>query len=295
MSLKLSWKRLLSYLVFVLPALIVYTVLTIYPLIETIYLSFTNWSGYSTKDLTFVGLQNYMGIFKDEAMKTAFLNTIMYTAIFPIIVTVLAIPLAIALNSKMKTKNFQRAAFFFPSVASAIIVGYLWSYILSPTDAGIINKFLELFGIEPVMWLSDPKLAMLSVILVGIWACTGWHACIYIAKLQSIPSEYFEAAEIDGASNWQRFRFITLPMLSPAMTVSLLLLVLNALKIFDLPFALTSGGPGYATTMISQVIIQKGFVEKSYGQASAMSVVFFIFVAIISIVQLKITTDRESE
>ncbi|MBS6677345.1 MAG: sugar ABC transporter permease [Clostridiales bacterium] len=286
-------KKEIPYLMFIIPAFIVYTVLTVYPLIQTLGLSFTNWDGYSMDNLKFIGLENYRDLFGDRAMKSALINTCFYSIVFPVIVTILAIPLSLALNSKMKTRNFQRAVFFFPSVPSAIILGYLWTYILAPTSTGILNKALGIFGIKPVLWLANPKWAMFSVIFVGVWSAVGWHACIYLAQLQSIPQEYYEAAVVDGASPWQKFRYITFPMLSSAMTVSVLLLLVNAMKMFDLPFALTNGGPGTSTTMISQIIIKSGFVEKNYGKATAMSAVFFIFITIVSIVQLTSMKRRE--
>lgn len=286
-------KKEIPYLLFIVPAFLVYTILTVYPLVQTLGLSFTNWDGYSMENLKFIGLNNYTELFEDRAMKSALLNTCFYSIVFPIIVTVLAIPLSLALNSKMKTRNFQRAVFFFPSVPSAIILGYLWTYILAPTTNGILNKALGVFGIKPVLWLANPKWAMFSVIFVGVWSSVGWHACIYLAQLQSIPQEYYEAAVVDGASPWQKFRYITLPMLSSAMTVSVLLLLVNAMKVFDLPFALTNGGPGTATTMISQIIIKSGFVEKNYGKATAMSAVFFVFITLISVIQLTAMKRRE--
>lgn len=288
-------KREVPYLLFALPALIVYSVLTMYPLIQTLTLSFTNWDGYSMDNLSFVGFTNFQDIFSDKAMMTALGNTCFYSIVFPMLVTLFAIPLAVVLNSNMRTKNLQRAVFFFPSVPSAIILGYLWAYILAPTNNGIINQFLGLFGVKPVLWLADPKMAMVSVIMVSLWSSIGWHACIYLAKLQGIPLDYYEAATIDGATALQKFRYITFPMLSSAMTVSVMLLVLNALKTFDLPFALTKGGPGNATTMVSQIIIKIGFVEKSYGKATAVSAVFFVFIAVVSILQLTLMKKREVE
>lgn len=288
-------KKELPFLAFIIPAFIVYTVLTMYPLIQTICLSFTNWDGYSMSNLSFVGLENFKAVLSDKSMKSALLNTLFFSIVFPILTTIFAIPLSLALNSKMKTRNLQRAIFFFPSVPSAIILGYLWAYILAPTSSGLLNKFLGLFGVSPVMWLSTPKTAMFSVIMVNLWSALGWHACIYLAQLQSIPAEYYEAATVDGANAWQKFRYITFPMLASAMTVSVMLLLVNSMKIFDLPFALTNGGPGTSTTMISQIIIKTGFVEKSYGKATAMSAIFFVFIAVISIVQLNAMKKREVE
>lgn len=286
-------KKELPYLAFILPAFLAYTVLTAFPLIQTLGLAFTDWDGYSMSNLHFIGLENFKQVLSDRSMKSALLNTCLYSLMLPIATTVFAIPLALALNSKMRTRNLQRAVFFFPSVPSAIILGYLWAYILAPTGNGLLNKLFIALGFEPVMWLALPKLAMFSVLLVNLWSSIGWHACIYLAQLQSISAEYYEAARVDGATAWQRFRFITFPMLAPAMTTSMMLLLLNAMKLYDLPFALTSGGPGTATTMISHVIIKTGFVEKAYGKATAMSAIFFVFIAVVSVVQLKLMKKKE--
>ena len=292
---KVKLRKELPYLLFILPAFIVYTILTVIPLVQTLGLSFTNWDGYSMSHLSFTGLKNFRLVFADRSMKTALLNTCFYSIVFPLVTTVFAIPLSLVLNSGMKTKNLQRAVFFFPSVPSAIILGYLWAYILSPTGNGLLNKLLGLFGIHPVMWLAVPKWAMFSVLLVNLWSVVGWHACIYLAQLQSIPTEYYEAANVDGATAWQKFRYITFPMLASAMTVSVMLLLLNSMKLYDLPFALTSGDPGTSTTLVSQIIIKTGFVEKSYGKATAMSAIFFVFIAVISVIQLKLMKKREVE
>ena len=294
-EMKVKLRKELPYLLFILPAFIVYTILTVIPLVQTLGLSFTNWDGYSMSHLSFTGLKNFRLVFADRSMKTALLNTCFYSIVFPLVTTVFAIPLSLVLNSGMKTKNLQRAVFFFPSVPSAIILGYLWAYILSPTGNGLLNKLLGLFGIHPVMWLAVPKWAMFSVLLVNLWSVVGWHACIYLAQLQSIPTEYYEAANVDGATAWQKFRYITFPMLASAMTVSVMLLLLNSMKLYDLPFALTSGGPGTSTTLVSQIIIKTGFVEKSYGKATAMSAIFFVFIAVISVIQLKLMEKREVE
>lgn len=290
---KVRLKKELPYLGFILPAFIVYTVLTIFPLIQTLTLSFTDWDGFAMTDLNFVGLQNFETVFRNRAMRTALTNTISYSFVFTLLTTFFAIPLALALNSKMRTRNIQRAMFFFPSVPSAIILGYLWAFILAPHRNGLFNIVLGWFGIEPVLWLALPNTAMLSLLMVNLWNVVGWHACIYLAQLQSIPAEYYEAAKVDGASAWQRFRFVTFPMLAGAMTISVMLLLVNSLRLFDLPFALTGGGPGTATTMISQEIIRVGFIQRQYGAATAISTIFFVFISVVSIIQLTLMKRRE--
>jgi multiple sugar transport system permease protein/raffinose/stachyose/melibiose transport system permease protein len=136
-------------------------------------------------------------------------------------------------------------------------------------------------------------LAKLSAVIVNVWAGTGWHAILYLAFLQSIPRDYYEAASIDGAGRWQRFRYVTLPMLAPAMTISVMLLITGSLKVFEIPFALTKGGPGFETYTITQVIIQRGVSELQYGKAAAMSIVFFVCVLLITFVQVSQMQKRE--
>lgn len=286
-------KKELPYLCFILPAFLVYTVMIMYPMIQAVGLSFTDWKGITFDNLQFVGLKNYIDVFSDKQMMLAITNTVIYALAVPVGVTVFAIPLSVALNSKMKTRNLQRAAFFFPSVPSALVLGFLWSYIMSPLDYGLLNKLVTALGFEPVLWLADPKMAMVSVIIVSVWSQVGWHACIYLAQLQSVSADLYEAAKIDGANGIQLFFRITVPQLKPAMVTSVMLLMISALKIFDLPFALTGGGPGYSTTMISQVIIQRGFVDKMYGRSMAAAIIFFLFVAFITIIQQKAGAEKE--
>lgn len=280
-------KKEIPYLWFIVPAFIVYTVLIMYPLIQAVGLSFTDWKGVSFENLNFVGLQNYIDVVRDKQIVASIFHTIIYTIMVVIFVTLIAVPLSVALNSKMKTSNIQRAAFFFPSVPSALILGFLWSYIMSPLDYGLLNRALKAVGMEPVLWLADPKMAMVSIIIVTVWSQIGWHACIYLAQLQGIPEDLYEAAKIDGANGFQIFFKITIPQLRPALMTSVMLLLINSLKVFDLPFALTGGGPGYSTTMISQVIIERGFVDKMYGRSMASAILFFLFVALVTVIQQK--------
>ena len=286
-------KKECIYILFIVPALLGYTVFVITPLLQSFQYAFTNWDGKNRAD--FVGLQNFRDLLTDRPMMIALGNTLVYSLTVPVIVTVLAIPLALILNSKMKTRNIQRAIFFFPSVPSILILGYLWSFVLNPTNRGLVNSVLRVIGIDPVLWLADPTLAMISVIIVAVWQSTGWHACIYLANLQSISAEYLEAAKMDGASKLDCFKHITFPMLAPSMTISVMLLLTGSLGVFALPFALTNGGPGFSTTMVTQVIITRGITQQLYGRAAAMSLVFFVIIATCTILQLTLMKRREKQ
>ncbi|PXX52006.1 carbohydrate ABC transporter membrane protein 1 (CUT1 family) [Hungatella effluvii] len=287
-------KKDIPYILFVLPAAVIYSVITIIPTIYTFFYSFTNYTGLS-KQFDFVGLSNYLKVFTTSNVKVSFINSIVYALTVPVLVTILAIPLAVILNGKMKTRNIQRAIFFFPSVISSLFLGYIWNFILSPSQNGLINRIIISLGGEKLLLLSDPRMAMVSLILVTVWCSTGWHACIYLANLQTISPEYYEAAAVDGANKWDVFKNITVPMLAPAMTTSVMLLITGSLKAFDLPFALTKGGPGYATTMITQTIITEGVNSNRVGFASAMSFVFLILISLFTVLQTKLMSKREEK
>ena len=278
---------------FLLPILLTFVVLYVIPMVQSIYYSFTNYTGYST-NVQFVGLKNYLSVFQDSDMFAALSFTVEFAIGTTVVVTVLAIPLALVLNTKFPGRNLVRSVFFFPAIPSAAILGLVWGFILNPLGSGVINTVLHsALGAGPVPWLSNAHLAQLSTILVMVWAQTGWHVILYLAYLQSIPGEYKESAVIDGASPFQRFRCITLPLLTPALTVSTLLLMTNGLKVYDLPFTLTRGGPGFATRTITQAIIEDGIANAQIGPASALSVLFLIVVAAVILVQL--TASRAVE
>jgi ABC-type sugar transport system permease subunit len=282
-----------QFQLFLAPILIVYTVLMIYPLLRSVYYSFTDFNGYST-DFNFVGLENYIKLLNDNAMTSAIGFTLFFAILSTLLITLFSIPLAIILDQKFYGRNITRAIFFFPAIPSTLLLGFVWGFILSPLSSGVLNNFLDtIFGLGPIGWLSDPVLARISTLIVAVWNMTGWHAILYLAFLQAIPKDYYEAALIDGATIWQRFKHITFPLLAPAMTVSMMLLLTGGLKVYEMPFALTTGGPGYSTYSITQVIIQRGITESNYGLASALSVVFFLIVVVIAIIQVTIMQKRE--
>ena len=288
-----KFMRQLQYQVFLIPILIIYTLFTIYPLIRSFMLSLTNFNGYST-NYDFIGLKNYARLFADNAIVSGISFTILFAVATTVLVTLLAIPLALVLDQNFFSKNVLRAVFFFPSIPSGLLLAFIWGFIFAPIPSGILNTFLrELFGMSAQPWLSDPVLAKISTIVVAVWATTGWHAVIYLAFLQSISKDFFEAAAIDGASKWQQIRYITIPLLAPAMTVSVLLLITNGLKVYEIPFALTNGGPGFETHTITQVIVLRGISEAQFGLASAISVIFFLIVLVIGFVQFNLMQKRE--
>lgn len=285
-------RRELPWVLFLLPAVAVYSIVVIIPTVSTIGLSFTDYNGLST-DFSIIGFKNYSMVFQNKAAVTSIINSLIFGITVPVLVTLLAIPLALVLNSKIKSKNILRAVFFFPSVISTLFLGYIWKFILSSSSTGLINSIRAGAGKELFLLLADPKLAMPFLILITVWSSVGWHACIYIANLQTISTDYYEAATLDGASAFQKFKNITLPMLAPSMTSSILLLLTGNLKAYDLPYALTGGGPGRSTTMITQTIIEEGVTANRVGYASAMSFLFLLIIAAITVSLTMYMNKRE--
>lgn len=281
-----------KFICFIIGAFALYTAILIVPVVLSFAYSFTDWDGYS-KDISFIGLKNYGKIFGSEAMRSALKNSFIFCFFNVLLITVLAVPLSLLFNMKFKIRNFVRSAFFFTSVPSVLIIGYVFQLFFGPTANGVINSVLGKFGMEPVRWLSEGVLPMVCVIAANVWRLTGWHACIYLARLQGISDEYYEAARIDGASRWKAFRYVTFPLLAPAMTISTMLIIVDGLKIYALPYSLTGGGPGYRTTFMTQLIVNTGISEKLVGRSSAMAVVFFFVVLLVAVVQLYFSRKRE--
>ena len=287
-----TWRKIAENQFFLLPIAAVFLLLFVVPLGQSVWYSLTDFDGYS-KEINFVGLRNYVRAFTDSAMLASLGFTFFYAITTTIVVTVLAIPLAVVLNESFFGRNFVRAVFFFPAIPSVAVLGVVWAFILSPLASGAANSLLSLVGIDPVPWLADASLARLSTVMVSVWAQTGWHAILYLAYIQSIPRDIYESATIDGAKPVQCFFYLTLPLLAPAITVSQMLLLTGGLKVFDLPYTLTKGGPGYATTTISQVIIRRGLGEAKFGEASALAVVFMLMVLVVVVLQMAISRRLE--
>lgn len=291
---KRKLKQAVQYEMFLIPAFVAFTLFTIIPLIKTIMYSVTDFNGIS-HEYNFVGLKNYISVFKDASMRHSLFNTIFYTFCTMILINLLAVPLAVFLDKKTKLKSLERAVFFFPSIVSGLLLGYIWGYILSPMKTGALNTLLGFFGAGPIGFTATEWGAKISIICVSVWMNTGWYATVYLAYLQSIPSEYYEAAAIDGASKLQQFKQITLPLLAPGVTVNTLLLLTNGLKVYDLPYSLTKGGPGYSNYTVTQCIIQKGISEKLYGPSTALATLFILIVAVIAGGQYMVMRKREED
>ncbi len=270
-----------TYMLMILPALIGFVVLYIAPTIMSFLYSTTNWSVYNP-NIKFVGFENFAKIFSDEKLLAALGHSIKYALLITVAQNALAIIIAVLLNRKSKITNFVKSVTFLPAVLSIMVVGYLFQYIMTSADGGLLNMIIEFFGGQPVNWLGDEKIALYSVLITQVWQWTGWSMVIYIANLKSIDASLYEAADIDGASGIQKFFRVTLPLLYPGVSFNVLMSLIGGMKMFDAVFVMTKGGPGYATETIMTTLIREGFNTGRTAYACAFAVIFFIVVFVFS-------------
>lgn len=268
-------------LYFAVPALALYLAFFIVPSLAGIGYAFTDWSPYSDQ-VNFIGLDNFVRIFSPNERYLVYIkNTLVFTAATVVLKTVFALGLALLLNEGVnRLKTFYRVMIYLPAVLPTLIVALIFRSILHPSN-GILNRFLRAVGLEvlALKWLTDPHIALFSVVAVDTWKGIGYIMVILLAGLQTIPKDFYEAAQIDGANALDRFRYVTLPMLMPALVVVSVLNVLYGLRVFDIVYALTNGGPGYATEVIATDIF-KSFSLGQYGLGTAVSTVLFIMLVI---------------
>ena len=280
---------------FIFGALVLYVVLCVIPGLIGVGYSFTDWSSYSD-EINFVGFKNFETIFSpDENYLRYLTNTLLFTVFTACCKTVIGLGLAVLLTKKIRGLNIHRAIMYMPAVISTLIVGMIFKSILNP-QAGLLNEFLRSVGLGSfaLKWLTNSKIAFWSVMAVDIWKGIGYIMTIFIAGILAISPSYNEAAEIDGASAWQRFTSITLPLLMPTLVVTTVLNVLYGLKVFDIVYALTNGGPGYATEVL-YTGVYKEFSLGRFAVGTSLSSVMFIFMLIVGFFMIKIMTREEVE
>lgn len=275
------------FVIFILPALIIYLLFSITPFLYTIYYSFTDYTDMNPINLHFVGLKNYIKVLQTPVMLAAIKNSVIYAILLTGFQTLLGLPLAFVLNQKLKSRNLLRAVFFFPAVFSSLIIGYLWNFIMSSSDFGLINNILHQLGLGTLNFFTS-KNALYSVILTQIWQWTGWAMVIFLANLQSISPDLYKAAEIDGANGLKKFMYVTLPLMCPSVKIVIVTGLIGGMKVFDIIYSMTSGGPGDATQTVMTVMMKKGISEGFYSTGSAFGVCFFIIVLVISAIVTKL-------
>lgn len=278
---------------FILPAFILYSVFVMFPTFSSIYLSFTSWDGLSS-DIRYIGLDNFKEIWESPRFHNALKNTIIVAIALVVLENVVALLLAILVDQVRWFRNFFRSIFYFPVLMSGIIMGFIWMIILN-YNFGVVNQLLDMLrlGALKADWLGDPDFALLSIILSTVWKASGYYMIIYLAGLQGIPQELLEAASIDGAGKWKQFLHVTFPLLAGATTVCVMLSMIGSLKLFDQIAVMTNGGPGFATETLTYIIYKVAFGEGRQGFGTALAIVLFVLILIISLIQIRLLRKRE--
>ncbi|WP_041808109.1 carbohydrate ABC transporter permease [Evansella cellulosilytica] len=282
--------RDLSFWLFIAPVLLALGIVVLLPLAFGVFYSFTDWNGFRITE--FLGLQNYLNLFQDRL----FLNSLRFTTLFAIVsvitLNVLGLALALIVTQKLRSSNLLRTVFFMPNLIGGLILGFIWQFIFIRVFAAVGNAI----GVEALTgWLSTTTTGFWGLVILSSWQMAGYIMIIYIAYLQNIPNELIEAAKIDGANKWHRFKSITFPLIAPAFTVSMFLTLSFGFKMYDQNLALTNGGPYNSTQMVAMDIVRTAFTRNELAYAQSKAIIFFILVAVIALTQVYYNKKREVE
>ncbi len=277
---------------FTVPALLLFTFVVLVPSARGVYYAFTDWDGLDP-DFAIIGLDNFTAIADDPDALQAIWHTLLIAVAITVIQNGIGLLLALGVNTMIKSRNFLRALLFAPAVITPIVTAYLWRNLLGPD--GAVNSLLSAIGLDSWRqnWLGDPDLALWMIVLVVVWQFAGYSMVIFLAGLQSVPKEIYEAAAIDGSGPVRRFWSIIRPLLAPAITINLMLSILGGIKLFDQVYALTGGGPGHATDTISTLIYKDAFTLGEFGYSIALAVVLTAIVAVASAGQYAVLNRNE--
>ena len=286
-------KKYAWFALFVSPLIFVFTTVVIIPFLIGIGYSFVSWDGMPLNEKTFVGFDNYIRLFSDERFMGSAWHTVLFTIISVILINLLGLTFALIVTGRLRVRNVARTMLFMPYLIGGLILGYIWKFIF--TD--VFKTIGEQTGLNSLFfsWLLDPKYALVAMIFVTIWQMAGYIMIIYITGIQAMPEDVLEAAKVDGARFWQTLFKIKFPLIMPSFTIGLFLTLSNCFKIFDVNFSLTSGGPNNATEMMAMNIYNEIFSLGNFGYGQAKAIMFFLAVAVITIVQVTITKKREVE
>ena len=268
----------LAALPYLTPALALYGYFILYPMVDSIRLSFYKWSGFRTETPEFVGLENYRKMFtSDPVFWKAFSNSVIWVVLSLAIPMILGLLLALALNRKIFGRNLMRTMFYLPAVIASITVAAMWRWIYNPT-LGLVNRTLEAVGLGDwgQSWLGDPKIAFYSVFIASVWQAVGFPMIMFLAGLQGVPEELVEAAELDGANKWKVFWNVTWPSLRPTTVVVVIMTIINSLKVFDLVVGMTGGGPAQSTQVLALWSYTQSFTNHQFGAGGAVATVLLL-------------------
>ena len=282
---KIQWAQFLS-----LPALLIYGVFFVLPLLSGIGMSFTDWDGMGQAN--FVGLRNFINFFHDARAMHDIKTTVVFAAGSAVLLNVVGLIYALLMNTDFRGKSIARVIIYLPAIISPLIMGYIWYFLLQPGRGFLHYAFLQL-GLPDLIgnWMGSYSSALRTLILVNVWQFSGMTMIIYLAGLQSIPSELSEAAKIDGANSWQRFWRVTIPMLMPAIRINVVTNIIGSLSVFDVIMSLTEGGPGYATESLSIYIMRMCYGSRT-GYSTAVAMILFLIILVPVLISMRLTRQK---
>lgn len=291
MSMKKMNERKRTFLLMTIPVVALFFCFNTLPLLKGVMYSFTNFKGFGSYD--WVGVRNYMDLFQDVRVGNSYWFTFKLAIVTTIVVNVISLLLAMALNSKIRAKSFFRGAYFLPNILGALVVGYIFNYFFTY----ILPAVREMIGWETLSssLLSSKNLAWIAIVIVCAWQAIAMNTIIYISGLQTVPEDVYEAGAIDGATGWNKFKNLTFPLILPFFTINMVLCVKNFLMVFDQIMALTKGGPAQSTESISYLIYQNGMAGGQFGFQSANAVIFFLVIVAISVTQMTVLGKKEEQ
>ncbi len=278
---------------FLLPSVALFLVFVVYPYIQAMYYSLTKWRGLTPKP-TYIGFANFEKLLGDDLFWNALKHNLIYLASIPAVTIIIALYLAFLLtHGKARFRKFYRITFFFPQVMSLVAIGVLWSFIYHPS-IGILSSIATLLGApEPIAWLGNPDLALWAVGAVVVWQAVGFYVVLFIAGMESIPTSYYEAATIDGATRWHLFWRITLPLLWDTIRTAMVFLAIGATNMFAITQTMTQGGPNRSTDVLATYVYERAFLSGKFGYATAVAVAMFLLALLLSLLTMR-ATQRES-
>lgn len=286
-------KENITLLLFCGPALVVFLIFKFFPAISGLYYSLTDWNGIN-KSFQFIGIQNFVEITKDSYFWKSMFFTFKYVIVLLIAANIMALGLAVLIESRRKAKGFFRTLFYMPNMISMIIGGYMWNFIFTK----VLYYMADNWGMKFLdkSWIGNPKYSFIAIIIVACWGVVGYLMIIYMAGLQGVPSHLIESAKLDGATGWKCFFYVTLPMIRNALTICVFWTLNSGFQVFDVIFSLTGGGPGRSTQSVAINIYEEAFTGNiRYGYATAKSTVLFLIVLFITVIQLKAMKKGEQE
>lgn len=284
-------ERKITFLCITIPILALFVCFNTIPLIRGVIYSFTNFKGFGSYD--WVGMRNYIDLFSDARVGKSYLFTFKLAVVTTIVVNVLSLILALALNGKIRAKSFFRGAYFLPNILGALVVGYIFNYLFTY----IFPALASMMGIESLKSsiLSSPTKAWIGIMAVCAWQAIAMNTIIYISGLQTVPEDVYEAGGLDGATGWKQFRYLTFPLIIPFFSINMVLCVKNFLMVFDQIMALTKGGPAQSTESISYLIYNNGMSGGQFGFQSANAVIFFLVIVFVSVAQMRFSGKKEEQ